>query len=332
MKIRGLLTTPLLATLLAISYRAAHKIPLDFAEFYDELFQILLVRHDGAKLGWRRQRKTKLNDRQIQQIFEAFCFSTRKRQLASVDQELAESLAAESAAICDQIADPQLFLQDIKNITCLIVDEGKKMNFVHISVQEFFASRYIRTRADGVAKSFYTQLLAGKWEKWQEELLFLQQIDSYRAAKYFFIPDLSKTVDDIKAAAPTSAKEEAINYLNGMVLTRALVQREGKEVANFIASRLRKQHTHKYFAIDSAIFKRIFSNYAQGAKSWNAGFPQDLTTVTRTYLQVAQDRGPAFAEELIQFVAGLVSLAKVELRSMQAAITREDAMTSFVDI
>lgn len=324
--------TPLLATLLAISYRAAHKIPLDFAEFYDELFQILLVRHDGAKLGWRRQRKTKLNDRQIQQIFEAFCFATRKRQLASVDHELAETLAVESVKICDQTADAQLFLQDIKNITCLIVDEGKKMNFVHISVQEFFASRYIRTRADGVAMSFYEQLLAGKWEKWQEELLFLQQIDSYRSAKYFFVPDLTRTVAHIQSTAATASEDEAVTFLKSMALNRAVAQREGKDVAHFYISRLRNLHTHRYAAIDSAVFKRLFNNYVQGAKGWTAGFPPDLSLVTKTYFEVAVDRSPEFAKELTQFVAGLISLAKSELTSMQDAISREDAMTSFVDI
>ena len=249
-----------------------------------------------------------------------------------ISGSLAEILAAESATICDQDTDPQLFLQDIKNITCLIVDEGKKINFVHISVQEFFASRYIRTRADGVAMSFYAQLLAGKWEKWQEELLFLQQIDSYRAAKYFFIPDLTTTVDHFKSAAPSSAQHEAINYLNGMTLNRKITQRDGKDVSTYYVSRLRKVHTHKYNAIDSAIFKRIFNNYVQGAKGWNSGFPLDMTNVTRTYLQVAQDRGADFAEDLIQFVAGLISLAKVELKNMKDSVSREDSMTSFVDI
>jgi hypothetical protein len=332
MKIRGLLTTPLLATLLAISYRAAHKIPLDFAEFYDELFQILLVRHDGAKLGWRRQRQTKLNDRQIQQIFEAFCFATRKRQLASVDHELAQNLAAEAVKICDQVADPQLFLKDIKNITCLIIDEGKKMNFVHISVQEFFAARYIRTRADGVAMSFYEQLLAGKWDKWQEELLFLQQVDSYRSAKYFFIPDLTRTVQDLQSVSAESPKDEAAAYLSGLVLNKAVAQRDGKDVPHYYIARVRKKHTHRYFALDSAIFKRLFSNHVQGAKAWNSGFSDDLVPATKTYLQVAKDRGDAFADELTQFAAGLISLAKSDLNSMKDAISREDAMTSFVDI
>ena len=78
--IRELVTTPLLATLLAISYRAAHKIPIEFSEFYEELFQVLLVRHDTSKMGWRRKRQSGLTDRQVQQIFEAFCFAVRRKK------------------------------------------------------------------------------------------------------------------------------------------------------------------------------------------------------------------------------------------------------------
>lgn len=115
-KIRELITTPLLATLLAISYRSAQKIPLGFSEFYNDLFQILLIRHDASKLGWRRHRKSKLDDRQIQQIFEAFCFSTRRRQLASVDFEAAYNLTVSSIEEVGLDAEPQAFLDDIKKL------------------------------------------------------------------------------------------------------------------------------------------------------------------------------------------------------------------------
>jgi predicted NACHT family NTPase len=56
--ISTLISTPMLATLLSIVYRANQKIPSDFAEFYNELFQILLVRHDRSKAGYERKRKT----------------------------------------------------------------------------------------------------------------------------------------------------------------------------------------------------------------------------------------------------------------------------------
>jgi hypothetical protein len=62
----------------------------------------------------------------------------------------------------------------IKKVTCLLVEDGKKLSFVHLGVQEFFAARFIKTRPDSVAIHFYTQLAsAGKWQKWREELIFI---------------------------------------------------------------------------------------------------------------------------------------------------------------
>ncbi|MEY8689344.1 MAG: NACHT domain-containing NTPase [Leptothrix sp. (in: b-proteobacteria)] len=123
-KMDGLIQTPLLATLLAISYRAAHKIPLEFSEFYDDLFDLLAVRHDAAKKGWRRARRSQLDDNQLQKTFEAFCYATRKASQRTLDTETAYKLANVSLTKLGHRASPQEFLGDIRDITCLLSKEG----------------------------------------------------------------------------------------------------------------------------------------------------------------------------------------------------------------
>lgn len=94
-----LASTPLLATLLTIVYRAHQRIPVDFSEFYDELFQILLVRHDRSKAGtYDRKRKTKLSDREIQQAFEGFSYKSKSDGTSSLDKTRAIELAKTSLA------------------------------------------------------------------------------------------------------------------------------------------------------------------------------------------------------------------------------------------
>jgi len=330
-KIRELLKTPLLATLLAISYRAAHKIPLDFAEFYDELFQILLIRHDGAKMGWKRRRKTTLNDRQIQQIFEAFCFATRKRQAASIDREMAISLASDSIKTCDYAADPDLFIDDIKSITCLLVDEGKKLNFVHVSVQEFFASRYVRTRPEEVSRKFYEKLRDGKWDKWLEELVFLKQIDAHRANKYFFIPDLERTISDLERSN-RHATSYAEDYLLRMRVERKKVKVEEREKSSFFVRVDRSVHSHRYHAIDSAIFKSLFENNIPGVQNWNTAFLANPNISQRSYWEIASDRGQAFSSKFIKFADGLIQLARKDLVDMREKIAKEELGTDFNDV
>ncbi|MCI0557970.1 MAG: NACHT domain-containing protein, partial [Nitrososphaera sp.] len=262
-RIRELVVTPLLATLLAISYRAAQKIPLDFSEFYEELFQILLIRHDASKLGWKRSRKTSLNDRDFQQVFEAFCFSTRKRRLTALSADDAIQVSKDTLTSLKLTADSQHVIDDIRRITCLLVEEGSKLQFVHNSVQEFFAARYVKTQTEPVAASFYAQILTGgKWTHWQEELLFLQKIDAHRATKYFFLPDLKVTLDFLLQGAPSWSSAIATRYLEGMAVKRSIVKRDGKDVSTYFVHRIRSSHTFHLQILDNRVFGKLFSGRA----------------------------------------------------------------------
>lgn len=328
LKIRELVNTPLLATLLAISYRAAHRIPLDFAEFYEELFQILLVRHDGAKMGWKRNRKTKLNDREIQQAFEAFCFATRKRQTLAIEKEKACEYAADSLKESQLNADPINFLEDIKKITCLLIDEGKKINFVHASVQEFFAARYIKTRAEPVARKFYTQLVNYKWYDWEEEILFLQQIDTHRCSKYFKIPDLKRTMTDFQRLGAQIDETTIQRYLNELFVEK--VVREGKGTSFQIRNR-RPTRTYHYGLIDSRVFGILF---AQGipAKSWSVAFTLDPRCTQRSYLEVAKDREGKVYENLLTAVAGALNGVHTEFNKLTADVKAQETATQFIEL
>lgn len=204
--IGSLVSTPLLATLLTIVYRAHQKIPTDFAEFYDELFQILLVRHDRSKPGYERKRKTNLSDREMQQVFEAFCYKTKAQRLTSIPKQKALEISAESIKTVGCVCNETHFLNDIKNVTCLLSEEGSQVDFLHQSVQEFFAARYIVTRPDNVANKFYTNCTNQKWDQWQQELMFLSRIDSYRASRDFLclrFNDFLQATKTLKKAATT---------------------------------------------------------------------------------------------------------------------------------
>jgi len=331
-KIRELVKTPLLATLLAISYRAAQKIPLDFAEFYDELFQVLLIRHDSSKLGWRRQRKTKLNDREIQQIFEAFSFASRKRQSTNFDKETAYQLASDSIKECQLQSDTMDFLDDIRKITCLLLEDGKKLSFVHASVQEFFAARYIKTRTQPVAEKYYAQLLSGKWLNWLEEINFLRQIDTHRATKYFIIPDIDRTVKAFLNSSGSVAKETVDRYLTQLSVARSTTTRDGKETTRYAVEIRLTIMTYHYSLLNKRIYDLLFGPTAPGEKLWGVGFNQDPSCINRTYLQIALDKGGtcyARASELVTI--GINALIRERI-GMIKTVEDGEKSTAFMDL
>jgi predicted NACHT family NTPase len=318
-----------LATLLAISYRSAQKIPLGFSEFYDELFQILLIRHDASKLGWRRHRKSKLDDRQIQHIFEAFCFSTRKKQFTSIDQEVAYQIAVDSIGEVGFDAEPQPFLDDIRKITCLLIEEGKKMAFVHASVQEFFAARYIKTRTDIVAQRFYAQVLNGKWSLWPEELNFLRQIDSHRAMKYFYIPDAERTVLYILDGQPDVTSEVAIGYLQLLKVVKK--PRTTTSAEKYVVEKMRSNNFKHLASIDTQVFSKMFT-WSPETPEWMVSFQKNPSSTERTYYEIAVDRGEKFETGMIQYIVTIIENLQKDFIRMRGLVAKHEEESEFMDL
>lgn len=331
--IKDLVNTPLLATLLAISYKAAQKIPLDFAEFYDDLFQILLVRHDGSKLGWRRNRKTKLNDREIQIAFEAFCFATRKIQQSTIDKESAYDLALSSLKECELTSDGQSFLEDIKKITCLLVDEGKKINFVHSSVQGFFAARYIKTQPEQKGASFYSQIISKNiWSTWSQELLFLEQIDNHRYTKYFKLPDIDATLKDILKSEELVNEEAVINYLEKLSVIKEKIDRLGITNFRYIVKNDIPISTQQYSILDSRAFNILFSQHSPSKQHWRKGFEDNPDSYERSYIQIAHDRGGDTFKELTETIKASINQIITDKVKLVSKLTKQETLSSFIDL
>ena len=187
--------TPLFVTLLCIVYGAESRLPENVHEFYDLVFQTLLYRHDDQKEGYIRPRRSGLGNYMFSAVFENFCFrSALKRQLRFPQEEataiIAHSLKLEGldATIGDR------YFNDVVKITCLLVKDGAEYQFLHKSIQEYFAARYVKRLPDQKAMEFYRKIidLPQKISLLEDSLHYLYEIDSYRVTKYFALPALSK--------------------------------------------------------------------------------------------------------------------------------------------
>jgi len=190
-RIEQLLSTPLLLTLLTRYYNSDLSVPNNEAEFYQRLFEVLLYRHDLSKAGYKRQRHTKLGEREIRELFEAFCFATRregKGQLTKGDFYRALEAAKASTKIA---VDSDLFMKDVVKVACLMQEEGNTIQFIHKSVQEFYAAAFILHSAERVAEKFLGSMVTtGRWQKWRQEIHFLSIVEPYRYCRFFLQPSL----------------------------------------------------------------------------------------------------------------------------------------------
>lgn len=196
-QVAPLLTTPLMVALLMVRYKIDQSLPQNSASFYDSLFSLLLQRHDKSKGGYIRPRKSGVGDAVLEDFFNALCFVTRKANENSFKRVRLTHFAKESLKIIGGKGDLDKILADIVEITCLIISDGDECRFIHKSVQEYHAALFIQEQPDETVIAFY-RAIESKWQNWQQELLFLEQIDRYRFLKHFQIKEITKllTLDD----------------------------------------------------------------------------------------------------------------------------------------
>lgn len=188
--IKEMLCTPLMITLLVLTYKAYQKVPEQLSEFFESMFHLMLQRHDGTKPGYTRERKCSLNDIEYQRVFEALCFVSKDNGQTFKPSVLYEC-ASKAISICKYEEDSQKYIQDINKITCLIVYEGKEFRYLHKSIQEYFAASFIKYKPDSVSSKFYAKMNKES-HKWHQELMYLEEIDKYRFYKYLLVPSCKR--------------------------------------------------------------------------------------------------------------------------------------------
>lgn len=191
-------TTPLLLTLFAITYNARQFKPDSLSEFYSLIFPTMLYRHDRMKIGFERERKAKLTDYQMERLFNCISFlslyDNNTRFSTSYFQRYLEK-SAKLERLPENIED--LLIDDITTITALIVKDGYNyFAFTHKSIQEYFASVFIKLLNEDRKINFYNSVIndVDEFRKWQNALVFLETIDERNYTKYFLIPYKKKSL------------------------------------------------------------------------------------------------------------------------------------------
>lgn len=213
-KIEEVLITPLLVTLLIITYKSESEIPENLSDFYRSLFSTLLKRHDKTKPGYKRQRKTNIGDVEFERVFENLCFSSLNYYKLSLNEgEFYDFCKTALNAQCIDNIDPEAYMDDLVKITCLLILDGTKYYYLHKSIPEYFAAQKIAGNKNADNKSyFYKQLRDNKIpENWYQSIFFLSEIDEYSYVKELLLPYYQSTFrlpkNDLLVRVPALTEE-----------------------------------------------------------------------------------------------------------------------------
>ena len=213
--IKGVISTPLMLTLVVIVYQTEKEIPATLSEFFEKLFGIVFTKHDKLKAGFNRQHHTKLSERKLRQLFDSFCFVLV--QLGggrSVESKLFEQAFDSSVAYFPECkCELEDFRNDIIKVACLMVEEGlDTTTFLHKSILEYHAAAFVKSQPDSRARNFYKSAFS-TYDKWYAILEFLESIDTVRYSKYYMLECVSPLVDELSDLLLNREESAIVEYI-----------------------------------------------------------------------------------------------------------------------
>lgn len=192
--IKGIISTPLMLTLVVIVYQTEKEIPSTLSDFFEKLFGVVFTKHDRLKAGFNRQHHSDLSERKLKQLFDTFCFMTvrsgGRRSLDNVSFESAFTDAISYAPECS--CDLDDFRNDIVKVACLMVEEGlDTTTFLHKSILDYHAASFVKNLKEITAADFY-QSAFNHHGLWANVIEFLKSIDSDRYHRHYVIKFIKK--------------------------------------------------------------------------------------------------------------------------------------------
>lgn len=148
-------TSPLLLTMMFITFEQNGDISNCLPDFYQDCFDALYNKHDAVhKVGFRRTFHCDISKSEFQIVFSYFCFHTWRQEIYDFSEDeilnwLEKSLKKQNLSVS-----AEAYLKDLTDSLCIITCEGHRYRFAHRSFQTYFAAKYTRTLSDQQQKEF----------------------------------------------------------------------------------------------------------------------------------------------------------------------------------
>lgn len=154
-----ILSNPLFLILFINSFESYPKIPPKKTQFYWQVFDALFEKHETfSKTGYRRPKLTKLEREKFEKILNTFCFISYFEELFTFNEFQYETIIRKVLSNYKYRVNVASFLDDLKISVSLLVEDGKLLSFIHRSIQEYFAARYISILSEEDKADFLVNL------------------------------------------------------------------------------------------------------------------------------------------------------------------------------
>ena len=148
-KYTSFLKSPLLTTIMLLTYESFAEIPDRMHTFYAQAFDTLFQKHDAQKEQFQRKMHTGLSREDFKACFAAFCALSYFEEKYSFDETSLHKIMdgamkyfGQSKAVKITFTSAQM-VDDLRESVCMLHQDGTDIAFVHRSFQEYFTAFFL---------------------------------------------------------------------------------------------------------------------------------------------------------------------------------------------
>jgi len=196
---RSFLSNPLLLSMYILSFQTYAQVPQQRSEFYRLVVDTLYSRHDAnSKLGYEREKKSGLGQKDIETVLESFCYVTFFNQSYHFNKDLMFQLFDILKQNKLIKFDNNDLLDDLTVAISILSIEGTMYLFPHRAIQEYFAAKYISNLGGRNKKEAYNQIKNNFIERPNSDLYnffsLLKELDINDYVPKLLIPSLDLVI------------------------------------------------------------------------------------------------------------------------------------------
>jgi hypothetical protein len=194
---QSFMSTPLLATLMMLTYEKNANIPDRMHLFYLRAFETLFDKHDTYKEQYERKRKTELRIDEFSKLFSVFCFNTYISEEFEFSKISIIEYLGDAISYCGLYIDVEDVLFDLTESVCLIQLEGLFYSFVHRSFQEYFTAVFLSQCPDDFRNDFLNEF---NLRPWDTVLPMLFDMSQDRLEVGWVLPTIASFMDEVNSS------------------------------------------------------------------------------------------------------------------------------------
>lgn len=186
--IQSVLVTPLMVNFYYYLYKSEQIVSDNVKLFYDKLFDLTQRKHDGTKLLYTREYSSNLSPDEIESAFECICYLSCHLETFFITEYKFREIIEKSIKFNNLQCSVDQLLKDFTTGVCFICREGQSYAFLHTSIAEFFAAKFISKNHE--VEGIFDDLI-NNYTKYLNVVNYLKIVNE----KYFYTKFLNKVIN-----------------------------------------------------------------------------------------------------------------------------------------